>query len=520
MVFNKKYGELILNVVRFLFIILFVYAAISKLIDFETFKVQLAQSPLLSAYAGVIARTVPGLEILIAILLTIHKYRIPALYSSFTLMVMFTAYIYIILNFSDFVPCSCGGVLEKLSWTQHLVFNLVFMLLAGVAVIFTAQWNIKKTLLTLAILAIFGVGTVTLLFTFSEKKMHRNNAFQRRYIPHPLIKLGEYNLQNFGHYIAGVNEDTIYLGNYTAPLYLKTIDTALKKTQEFSVTISNTDLPYRRATLTVNPPDFYLGDGTVPILFKGKMTTWSATPFSYKEAYFTQYTVADSLLTGFVTTSSITGSNAIGIYNKRDTIDTVRLNTELLGQETFGRIATDGTLMYNSKFQKFIYLYYYKNEYKIISKKLSQEDVGKTIDTISTPILDIAQHHTKRETTVGGKTVLVNLQSTTSGNYLYIQSNRLGKFEDDRILNTASIIDVYDLRDYTYAFSFYLFHQRDETLTEFQVIKDLLVAIVGDKLWLYRLKPAYFNTGSNPTHTGPYQEEDRTPVKNSRSLIH
>ena len=79
MVFNKKYGELILNVVRFLYIILFVYAAISKLIDFETFKVQLAQSPLLSAYAGVIARTVPGLEILIAILLTIPKYRIPAL---------------------------------------------------------------------------------------------------------------------------------------------------------------------------------------------------------------------------------------------------------------------------------------------------------------------------------------------------------------------------------------------------------------------------------------------------------
>ena len=155
---------------------MFVYAAISKLLDFETFTVQLAQSPLLSAYTGVIAWVVPGLEILIAVLLTIPKYRIPALYASFTLMVMFTAYIYIILNFSDFIPCSCGGVLEKLSWTQHLIFNIVFIILAGAAVFFNAQWNAKKNVLMFSTLAIFGIGTVALLFAFSEKKMHRNKA--------------------------------------------------------------------------------------------------------------------------------------------------------------------------------------------------------------------------------------------------------------------------------------------------------------------------------------------------------
>ena len=157
----------------YLFVLLFLYAAISKLLDFETFTVQLAQSPLLSAYAGVIAWAVPSLEILIAVLLTIPKYRIPALYAAFTLMVMFTAYIYIILNFSDFIPCSCGGVLEKLSWTQHLIFNIVFIILAGVAVLVTSWYSSKKTLFLLAALAIFGIGTVALLLALSEKKMHR-----------------------------------------------------------------------------------------------------------------------------------------------------------------------------------------------------------------------------------------------------------------------------------------------------------------------------------------------------------
>ena len=43
-------------------------------------------------------------------------------------MTMFTVYIILILNFSDFVPCSCGGVLENLSWKEHVVFNVLFIM--------------------------------------------------------------------------------------------------------------------------------------------------------------------------------------------------------------------------------------------------------------------------------------------------------------------------------------------------------------------------------------------------------
>ncbi|WP_417868095.1 MauE/DoxX family redox-associated membrane protein, partial [Xanthomarina gelatinilytica] len=204
-----------IGVGSYLFIFLFLYAAVSKLLDFETFTVQLAQSPLLSAYAGIIAWLVPGIEILIACLLVIERFRTLALYSSFTLMVMFTAYIYIILNFSDFIPCSCGGVLEKLSWTQHLIFNVFFILLAGVAVFFTVRKNTKKTLLMLTTLAIFGMGTVTLLFAFSEKKMHRNNAFQRRYLHNPIKNSDTLELRYNSYYFAGEAGNDLFLGNLT-----------------------------------------------------------------------------------------------------------------------------------------------------------------------------------------------------------------------------------------------------------------------------------------------------------------
>ena len=125
----------IVDIISFLFILLFIYAAVSKLIDFQKFKVQLGQSPLLTIYAGWVAILVPLTEVGIALLMISPRYRSAALYMAFSLMVMFTTYIIIILNFSEFVPCSCGGVLEKLPWRAHLIFNIGFIILAILAVL-------------------------------------------------------------------------------------------------------------------------------------------------------------------------------------------------------------------------------------------------------------------------------------------------------------------------------------------------------------------------------------------------
>src|SRR5690606_4268444 len=134
----------IVEIISYLFVLLFVYAAVSKLLDFENFQVQLGQSPLLSAFAGIISWVVPLLELVIAFLLMIPRLRKMGLYAAFTLMVMFTAYIIIILNFSSFVPCSCGGVLEQLGWTEHLIFNLFFVLLAVIGIVLSVEKK-KKT---------------------------------------------------------------------------------------------------------------------------------------------------------------------------------------------------------------------------------------------------------------------------------------------------------------------------------------------------------------------------------------
>ena len=125
----------IVNTISYLYALLFFYAATSKLLDFDTFQIQLGQSPLLSAFTDWVSISIPTLEICIAIILLIPKFRLLGLYTSYLLMSMFTIYIHIILNYSSFVPCSCGGILQKMTWNQHLIFNMVFIILAVIAII-------------------------------------------------------------------------------------------------------------------------------------------------------------------------------------------------------------------------------------------------------------------------------------------------------------------------------------------------------------------------------------------------
>lgn len=118
--------HVLLTTICCLLIILFTYAAFSKLFTYTEFQQQLSTSPLLKSYAGVLAWLVPALELLITGMLTFLATRLTGLYSSFLLLLIFTIYIAAMLFFQENLPCSCGGVLEQLSWTQHLFFNLFF----------------------------------------------------------------------------------------------------------------------------------------------------------------------------------------------------------------------------------------------------------------------------------------------------------------------------------------------------------------------------------------------------------
>lgn len=127
---SEKTRQIATKIASLLFIVLFVYTAVSKLLTIGQFKLQLEQFPIISSYADWIAWGIPVIEILIVGLFLFPKFILPAFYASFSLMTIFTTYIILVLKFSDSIPCSCGGVISALGWKEHLILNIAFIILA------------------------------------------------------------------------------------------------------------------------------------------------------------------------------------------------------------------------------------------------------------------------------------------------------------------------------------------------------------------------------------------------------
>lgn len=130
----------IVETISALFILLFVYTALSKLMEGIRFEATLKKSPLISIYATTIAWALPVVELVIASLLLFPRTRLAGLYASTALMAIFTLYLSYMVVFTTKLPCSCGGVLTQMSWKQHIIFNLFYTGL-GVAGILLMKRN-------------------------------------------------------------------------------------------------------------------------------------------------------------------------------------------------------------------------------------------------------------------------------------------------------------------------------------------------------------------------------------------
>lgn len=479
-------------VVALLHIVLYVYAAVTKLLDFENFQVQLGQSPLLSAYASPVSYMVPIVEVLISCLLLLPKYRYIGLYGSFSLMLMFSAYIFIMLHFSPFTPCSCGGILEEMNWEQHLIFNLIFVMLS-LSALFLSKRNspIKIRLATTATVALLSICTIIILYISSENTIHHRNNFIRRFPKHPTKDKIAIELPYASYFLAGYDNKHIYLGNKTAPLLVTIYDLKLKKIKEVRINMPRIDFKYKAPRLSVKPPYFYFTDGTVPCVFTGDTLTWKATLKSDTKDYFNAF-VPTNKHSGIVrAVSSKTKQNVLGVLWFGEEKKLI-LNHNLLKKQVDGLFDTSGQLLFNEQTNQVIYTYFYRNQFLITNPNLTLIKTGKTIDTITKAQVKVAKIKSKNEIVLAKQPLLVNRLMASYGNYLFVNSALMGKHEPKIMWDKASIIDVYNLKDNTYAFSFYIYNKQDTTMDEFIVINDYVVNLNGKHLTIERIKTNYY----------------------------
>ncbi|MCX2680640.1 hypothetical protein OOZ15_11865 [Galbibacter sp. EGI 63066] len=492
MKWRQKHKNIIVEIISFLFILLFVYAAISKLLDFENFQIQLGQSPMLSAYAGMLAWMVPVLELLIALLLAFSKSRTVGLLGSLTLMVMFSAYIYIILGFGAFVPCSCGGVLEKMGWKEHLVFNLVFVLLAVIAL----QLSIKpsqtlgqkhKKLLVPLSLCLFGILTVSGMFLSSERMIYHENPFIRRY-SHGIPKTADIELKGNAYYFAGTNAGTIYLGNYSSPLWVTLIDTALQTKEVKIIKAPERDLPSIAAQVRIKEPYFYLIDGQISRILKGNTSDWNTIKRMDGSVQFSDYQIIGNDSLAIKAYNSNEDAYSLGAMQIKDSLP-YTLSPGILEKQVDGIFDVDGTLSYDTDTKELVYVYYYRNGFTVTDKRLNLKRRGHTIDTIGQAQLkiDTVQTNSRNQRKLISS-LMVNPSSFANNGLLYVRSKIKGRYEPPKTWEQTETIDVYELSTGNYRTSFYIYKESGALVRRFFVIGDHFYGFAGNKLVRYDLK--------------------------------
>lgn len=482
----KTFTERWVQFTAYFFILLFCYAAVSKAMDFENFQIQIAQSPLLSSFSGFVSYGILWIELAVCILLIFERTRIAGLYSSLFLMVCFSIYIYLILNYSEFIPCSCGGILEKMGWKTHLTFNLATVLLSGTSLLISSYRKQRNVILTWAgIIAtvISGTGIVIVLYWQSEYIIKNENNFTRRFLQHPANEDKRINLGYNSYYFAGVTEDSVYLGNYTSPFTMTSMNVKLNTTKDLSIKPNTYDFNFKRAQLQVNGSTYYLYDGTVPVIYKGTVGQSNVQAISTKQAFFSQLTSIKKDNFAFSTYYVPSGIQALGLLTA-DNKTKIRMKPGLLKKYKDGVFDTDGQLHYDSVNGKLVYVHYYKNQYLVLDHNLNITGNFKTIDTISRPQIEVTRLKDGRRK-MNKPPFKVNVRSAVSNGLLFNQSNLMGRHENREQWQKNAVIDLYSIEKQLYIGSFYIPKSKDIRKIQFEANSHYLFVLIGNEMVRY-----------------------------------
>ncbi len=346
--------------------------------------------------------------------------------------------------------------------------------------------NLTEKITIVILSTLFSSAVVFGMYLVSEDQLHRRNDFIRRFPAHAQLESAKVDLQFNGYYFAGLDDGRIFLGNNSAPLNVSIIDTALKTRHKVRIQMDTLNFGFRSIAVKVIPPYFFVMDGTVPCVYRGKINDWKATLMTTKLPVFSLAEPIDSTHIVLRITDGIKSTNTLAVYDV--TSNSINPLQYKLPKQVDGIFDSDGAMAYNDSLQRLYYSYNYRNQVPGFDKSLSLVSTNKTIDTVSKAQVKV-KNWGKGESQLAAPALRINKAIAVNGHFLYVQSDRLGRFEKESMLSSSSTIDIYDLLDNSYLSSEYIYNIDDKPLRSFRVKGNRLYMIAGRYLAAVNLSP-------------------------------
>jgi hypothetical protein len=351
----------------------------------------------------------------------------------------------------------------------------------------------KKIRIWIVICFLVSIGAVGILVAISDVLKDNRNSFLREFPSHPVLEGNSFDLQFNSYYIAGGTSKHIYLGNYSSPLHLLILNTSLTDSQHVKLNVKGIlDQKFWSARIRADSTHFYLHDGAVPRIYRGSNYNWTAERIGYDNEYFLDIEPIGKR-SFFIKSLSLSEESILGKISADS--PHYKFTSTILTKQVDGVFCTDGTFSYDQDLSKVIYVYRYRNEFIVMDTNLNVAYRGNTIDTVTRAKIKVDEVGTSHAKTLSAPPLVVNKQSSAYKDWLFINSDMLSKNEHPSALNEGSVIDVYNLRNAKYLFSFYIFnYEGKEKLREFRVFGNRLVVLFDTHLKVYELRGNYFKT--------------------------
>jgi hypothetical protein len=136
--------NIVSQVCRFLLLLVFAYTVYHKLVDMSKFESTLLKSTLIDVYqVKYLLYLIPAIE-LTAIFFLLRKDYLIGLYISLFVMLLFTIYLVALNNFSFYKGCSCGGIFNEMSYAQHILVNIILVVICLVGLFLYKERATKR----------------------------------------------------------------------------------------------------------------------------------------------------------------------------------------------------------------------------------------------------------------------------------------------------------------------------------------------------------------------------------------
>lgn len=330
---------------------------------------------------------------------------------------------------------------------------------------------------------IFGIGTVLALYGISEKQNDRTNHFVRMFPSHIGLFKKRLDFKINSYYIAGEGDSLIYIGNWTKCNYLIGVNLSLSNISHLFLDVPMKDsVNYDKINSFVDYPNIWQTDPVGKYLISGNLVNDSLSVkkinYSFGAAVFLP---SSTMIYQYYDPRK----NQILLARSSNSVTKDR--SVSLGKENEGFFASDGTLLLTEGKDKLIYLYRYKNSIAIFDTSLNLEKTITTLDTNTIAKVKSTYVKSLNRITMSAPPVTVNAKGAISGRLLYIKSPLIADNEVKRDFIQSEDIDVYDIVEGKYKFSFYLPREEEKGIKQFIVKNGYLLAFYEHTLLSFRL---------------------------------